>query len=389
MEIIAAAFESPAEVALGINGVGLADRMTIWLESDGMTDVNQAKADTVMQDPANAPMSAATEQWLAAHVEGYRGPGTLRKFGFGQSNPTFRLSASSGDYVLRRKPLGQLLPKAHAIEREFRVLRGLRDTDVPVPRVHAVCEDASLLGAAFFVMDYVEGRIFYDQRLPGVSPSERAAIFDGMNQAVASLHRFDPAAVGLESYGRPENFLERQIAIWTRQYRASEGDRIQAMEDLIGWLPQNVPPEQPARIFHGDLRLDNMIFHPTEPRVVALLDWELSTLGDPVADFAYHAMVWRVGADLFRGFADLDRRALGIPEEEEYLERYCRRTGRDSLPNWDFYLAFGLFRLTAILQGIWKRAHDGIASAADAAELGARAGQIARIGSDIALAGTQ
>lgn len=335
-------------------------------------------------EPADAPLSPTMAAWLENHVEGYRGPGKLTKFGFGQSNPTFRLSSPSGDYVLRRKPLGPLLPKAHAIEREFRVLSALGDSPVPVPRVHALCEDSSLLGAPFFVMDFAEGRIFYDQRIPGVAPAERAAIFDGMNEAVASLHGIDPFAIGLEGYGRPENFVERQVAIWTRQYRASEGEPVPAMEKLIEWLPRNLPGEQPARIFHGDLRLDNMIFHRTEPRVIALLDWELSTLGDPVADFAYHAMVWRVGADLFRGFADLDRPALGIPEEADYLQRYCARTGRSELPHWNFYLAFSLFRVAAILQGVWRRAQDGNASSADAAEVGASAAPLAVIGWDIA-----
>ncbi|RYD92683.1 MAG: phosphotransferase family protein [Sphingomonadales bacterium] len=330
--------------------------------------------------PVDEPVPAAAEAWLEAHVEGYRGPGTLRKFGFGQSNPTFRLSTATADYVLRRKPLGPLLPKAHAIEREYKVMRGLAGSDVPVPRALALCEDVSLLGAAFYVMEFVDGRIFYDQRLPDMSAAERAALFDAMNDAVARLHRVDPAEVGLGDYGRSEGFVARQVELWTKQYRATEGQRIAAMEGLIDWLPRHIPPEQPGRIFHGDLRLDNMVFHPTEPRVIALLDWELSTLGDPLADFAYHAMVWRVGADLFRGFGDLDRAALGIPEEADYVARYCERVGRGAIPDWDFYLAFSLFRLAAILQGVWKRAQDGQASSSDAAEVGARARPLAEIG---------
>jgi aminoglycoside phosphotransferase (APT) family kinase protein len=335
-------------------------------------------------DPADMPLSAAAEAWLAAHVEGYRGPGLLKKFDFGQSNPTFRLSTPARDYVLRRKPLGPLLPKAHAIEREYRILRALDGSGVPVPRALALCEDPALLGAAFFVMEYVEGRIFYDQRMPGLPAEERSALFDAMNDAVARLHSVDPATIGLGDYGRSEGFVRRQVELWTRQYRATEGDRIEAMERLIDWLPGRIPSEQPGRIFHGDLRLDNMIFHPTEPRVIALLDWELSTLGDPLADFAYHAMVWRVGADLFRGFGDLDRPALGIPEEAAYVARYCARTGRSSIPDWDFYLAFSLFRLAAILQGVWKRAQDGQASAKDAADVGARARPLAEIGWSVA-----
>ncbi len=333
---------------------------------------------------AEEELPAAVEAWLAGAVEGYRGPGQLHKFGFGQSNPTYRLRAVSGDYVLRRKPFGPLLPKAHAIEREYRVLKALDGSGVPVPRVRAFCEDISLLGAAFYVMDFVEGRIFYNQRLPGLSAVERGSIFDAMNTAVASLHNVDPLTLGLDGYGRSERFVERQVALWTRQYRASEGKPIPAMEELITWLPEHLPPEQPARIFHGDLRLDNMIFHPTEPRVVALLDWELSTLGDPIADFAYHAMVWRVGADLFRGFGGLDLDALGIPRESDYVQRYCARTGRDALPNWNFYLAFSLFRVAAILQGVWRRAQDGQASSDDAVQVGAKAAPLAAIGWDIA-----
>ncbi|MCP3732102.1 phosphotransferase [Sphingomonas sp. MG17] len=341
----------------------------------------KAKSDDVEHGEA---LPAAVEQWLATHVAGYEGPGTLHKFGFGQSNPTYRLRAASGDYVLRRKPFGPLLPKAHAIEREFRVLDALRDSGVPVPRVHCLCENVTLLGAAFYVMDFVEGRIFYDQRLPGLDAGERAAIFDAMNAAVASLHSADPTQIGLSDYGRPERFLERQVQLWTRQYRASEGERCEAMERLIEWLPQHLPSDQLPRIFHGDLRLDNMIFHPTEPRVIALLDWELSTIGDPLADFAYHAMAWRVGADLFRGFDDLDRPALGIPQEDEYVGRYCERTGLDRIDHWNFYLAFSLFRVGAILQGVWKRAQDGQASAVDAGVVGAKSHPLAEIGWRIA-----
>jgi aminoglycoside phosphotransferase (APT) family kinase protein len=324
---------------------------------------------------------------MGAHVAGYDGGGTLQKFGFGQSNPTYRLRARSGQYVLRRKPLGPLLPKAHAIEREYRVLHALRDSQVPVPKALASCDDPAILGAPFYVMDFVDGRIFYDQRLPGLSPQERAGIFDAMNATVANLHQAEPQALGLGDFGRPERFIERQVATWTRQYRASEGAPCEAMERLIEWLPANLPPDQPARIFHGDLRLDNMIFHPTEPRVIALLDWELSTIGDPLADFAYHAMVWRVGADLFRGFGDLDRAAMGIPEEADYVRLYCERTERPDIRQWNFYLAFSLFRAAAILQGVWRRSQDGQASSADAAIVGAKAHPLAEIGWRIAREG--
>jgi aminoglycoside phosphotransferase (APT) family kinase protein len=329
-------------------------------------------------------LGPAAEAWLERHVDGYRGPGLIEKFAFGQSNPTYRLASPSGVYVLRRKPFGLLLPKAHAIEREYRVLSALAGSDVPAPQVLAFCDDPSILGSAFYVMTFVEGRIFYDQRLPGLTPPERAAIFDAMNEAVSALHGVDPASVGLADFGRAEAFVARQVAVWTKQYRSSEGERCDPMERLIEWLPDNLPPEQPARIFHGDLRLDNMIFHPTEPRVIALLDWELSTIGDPLADFAYHMLVWRVGADLFRGVGDLDRKVLGIPEEGDYLRRYGERTGRADIPHWNFYLAFSLFRVAAILQGVWRRSQDRQASAADAAQMGAKVEPLARIGWEIA-----
>lgn len=326
----------------------------------------------------------AAERWLEAHIAEYRGPGVLSKFEFGQSNPTYRLTTPSAQYVVRRKPGGVLLPGAHAIEREYRILSALRDTEVPVPRTYALCEDATPLGAPFFVMQLVAGRIFYDQTMPEVARAERAALFDAMNETIARLHRVDPFAIGLEDYGRREGFLSRQFATWTRQYRAAESHKIEAMERLIEWLPSHLPPEVPPRIFHGDLRLDNMIFHSTEPRVAALLDWELSTLGDPIADFAYHALAWRVSANLFRGLGDLDRLALGIPEEAEYIRRYAERSGYEVKKHWDFYLAFALFRVAAILQGIQRRAMDGNASAADAADIGARAAPLAEIGWRIA-----
>lgn len=330
------------------------------------------------------PVPSSVDAWLTSKVRGYRGPGRLSKFAFGQSNPTFRLDAASGSYVLRRKPLGPLLPKAHAIEREFRILSALAGTDVPTPAVLALCEDPAVLGAAFYVMEFVDGRLFYDQTLPGLDARERTALFDGMNAAVASLHSIDPAKIGLANYGRADGFIARQIATWTKQYRASEGEPIPAMEALIEWLPANLPPQQPARIFHGDLRLDNMIFHPSEPRVIALLDWELSTIGDPVADFAYHAIVWRIPVHLFRGLSGLDFCSCGIPSEAAYVRRYSERLGLKSLSQWDFYLAFSFFRVAAILQGVWRRSVGGQASAADALDVGLKARPLAEIGWRIA-----
>ena len=338
-------------------------------------------------ETTSVALSQEASQWLAANVEGFAGRGRVAKFGFGQSNPTFRLDGDSGSFVLRRKPPGVLLPGAHAIEREFRVLQAIADTVVPAPRVFALCEDDRLLGAPFYVMELVEGRLFYDQRMPGVEPEARRALFEAMCRAVASLHSVDPAGVGLADYGRAEGFLGRQVALWTRQYRASETRRIPAMEQLIDWLPRNLPEDQAARIFHGDLRLDNMIFHPSEPRVTALLDWELSTLGDPLADFAYHSIAWWIEADLFRGFADLDRVAMGIPEWADYLQLYLNLSGRTDRPDWDFYLAFAFFRIAAILQGVRRRAETGQASSADAAHVGAKAEPLAKLGWAIAAAG--
>jgi aminoglycoside phosphotransferase (APT) family kinase protein len=311
------------------------------------------------------------EAWLDAHVEGFRGPLAAERFAGGQSNPTYRLAAFSGQYVLRRKPPGPLLPSAHAVDREFRVMRALAATTVPVPQVLALCEDDSVIGSAFYIMEFLDGRIFWDQRLPEIAdPAERAQIFQSMNGVIAALHRVDYAALGLGDFGRPGNYLARQIARWSRQYRASETAAITAMDHLIDWLPQHLPPEGPPAIVHGDYRMDNLIFHKSEPRVIGVLDWELSTIGDPLADFAYHAMSWRVTPELFRGLAGIHFAAFGIPDEASYVASYCRRTGRAAIAAWEFYMVYSLFRIAAILQGIAKRAIDGTAAAADAAAQG-------------------
>ena len=311
------------------------------------------------------------ESWLRGHVEGFRGPLAAERFAGGQSNPTYKLTAGSGAYVLRRKPPGPLLPSAHAVDREFRVMRALADTPVPVPRVFALCEDDAVIGSAFYVMEHLDGRIFWDQRLPEIaSPAERAAMFQSMNAVIADLHQVDYVAVGLGEFGRPGNYMARQIARWSRQYRASETETIAAMDRLIDWLPEHLPPEGAPAIVHGDYRMDNLIFHPSEPRVIGVLDWELSTIGDPIADFAYHVLTWRVTPELFRGLAGVDFAALGIPDEAAYVASYCRRTGREAIAGWEFYLVYSLFRIAAILQGIAKRAIDGTAASADAAEQG-------------------
>jgi len=313
------------------------------------------------------------EEWLRGHVEGFRGPLAAERFAGGQSNPTYRLRAGSGDYVLRKKPPGPLLPSAHAVDREFRVMRALAATAVPVPRVLALCEDDRVAGSAFYVMDYLDGRIFWDQRLPSVAPDDRREMFRSMNRVIADLHSVDYRALGLEDFGRPGNYMARQIARWSRQYRASETAKQPAMDALIDWLPAHLPPEGRPAIVHGDYRMDNLVFHKTEPRVIGVLDWELSTIGDPLADFAYHALTWRVTPELFRGLAGVDFAALGIPGEAEYVAAYCARSGRGPIANWEFYLVYSLFRLAAILQGIARRAIDGTAASADAAATGATA----------------
>ncbi|WP_298725578.1 phosphotransferase [uncultured Ferrovibrio sp.] len=320
---------------------------------------------------------AALERWLKDNVPDYRGPLTVQQFKGGQSNPTFMLVTPAKKYVLRRKPPGKLLPSAHAVDREYRVISALARTDVPVARTYGLCEDDSVIGTAFYVMDCVEGRIFWDQRLPGLNPDERAGIFDAMNRTIAALHQVDYKAIGLEDYGKPGDYFARQIARWSKQYKASETEQIAAMDKLIEWLPANIPPGDETSIVHGDFRMDNMIFHPTEPRVIAVLDWELSTLGHPLGDFTYHLMSWRLAPDIFRGLAGIDFAGMGIPTESEYLKTYCQRTGRDGIPHLDFYMAYNMFRIAAILQGIMGRVKDGTAASQHAIESGKRARPIA------------
>jgi aminoglycoside phosphotransferase (APT) family kinase protein len=307
--------------------------------------------------------------YLAERIPGFSGELRAEKFAGGQSNPTFRLSAGGVSYVLRRKPPGELLPSAHAVDREYRVITALRDTAVPVPRTFLLCEDESVIGSMFYVMECVEGRVLWDPLLPEAgSNEERAAYYDAMNQTLAALHNVDVEAVGLSDYGKPGNYFERQVGRWTKQYRASEMERIEAMETLMAWLPANMPGDDgTVSLVHGDYRLDNMMFHPDKPEVVALLDWELSTLGHPLADLANQCMAWMLPRDSsMKGLAGVDRKAVGIPTDEEYISRYCQRTGRDGIANWNFYLAFSLFRLAAIVQGIRKRAEIGTASSAEA-----------------------
>lgn len=320
------------------------------------------------------------ERYMHEHVADFRGPLSVEQFKGGQSNPTFLLVTPAQRYVLRRKPPGKLLPSAHAVDREYRVISALHPVGIPVARSFALCEDETVIGTAFYIMEYVAGRVFWDQSLPGLQPDERRAIYDEMNRVIAALHQVDYEKAGLASYGKPGNYLQRQIARWTKQYRASETEKIEAMERLMEWLPQHIPADDETRVVHGDYRLDNVIFHPTEPRILAVLDWELSTLGHPLADFAYHCMYWRLLPGEFRGIGGLDLEALGIPSEEEYVAMYCARTGRTHIDHWDYYMVYNMFRLAGILQGIMGRVVDGTAASQHAIESGKRARPMAEAG---------
>ncbi len=307
---------------------------------------------------------ARLARWLEANVAGFRGPLAVREFRGGQSNPTYRLEAASGSYALRRKPPGALLPSAHAVDREYRVLTALGPTGVPVPRTHALCTDDSVIGTWFYVMDCVEGRVIWESSMPGFSRAERAAVWDSMNASLAALHRVDPRAIGLGDYGRPGNYFARQVARWSRQYEASETEEIPAMRKLVEWLPRNLPPSGAEAIVHGDFKLDNVILDPSEPRVVAILDWELSTTGDPLADFTYLCLPWWAQG----GFEENpERDALGIPGLAEFTDAYCRRTGRAAVERFERYVVFHLFRAAAIQQGILGRVRDGTAASEHAA----------------------
>jgi aminoglycoside phosphotransferase (APT) family kinase protein len=329
----------------------------------------------------------ALESWMRQHVEGFSGPLTVEQFKGGQSNPTFRLTTPTRRYVMRSKPgpVAKLLPSAHAIEREFKVQRALAATDVPVARMFGLCEDESVIGRAFYIMDCVDGRVLWEQSLPGMPNAERAAIYDEMNRVIAALHKVDVGAVGLSDFGKPGNYFARQIGRWSKQYQLSQTETVPEMDRLIEWLPQHIPAGDETTIVHGDYRMDTMIFHPTEPRVLAVLDWELCTLGHPLADFSYHCMSWHIPPEQFRGIGGLDLTALGIPDEATYIRTYCQRTGRSGIEHWDFYLAYNAFRLAAILQGIVGRALDGTASSPQALEQGKRVRPLAELAWSFAL----
>jgi aminoglycoside phosphotransferase (APT) family kinase protein len=306
----------------------------------------------------------ALSAYLSRHVPGFKGPAKAHKAGTGQSNPTYILEAASGKYVVRRKPPGPLLKSAHQVDREYTVMKALHGTGVPVPKMYHLCMDTSVLGTEFFVMECLDGRIFWDPKIPEVDNAQRAGIYDAMNKAIAALAIVKPEAVGLADFGRPGNYYARQIKRWSDQYRGSETVKIPDMDFMMDWLPKHMPAEDNlVSVVHGDYRLDNMIFHPTKPEIMGVVDWELSTLGHPFADIAYQCMQWRIPGDgEMRSLGGIDRKSLGIPTEEEYVAKFCERTGFKSIPNWNFYLAYNMFRLAAIVQGVYKRGVDGNAS---------------------------
>jgi len=329
-------------------------------------DAQAAFTGTVAPEGADRLDEAALTRWCEEHVDGFQGPIATAKFKGGQSNPTYRIDCPSGPYVLRRKPFGKLLPSAHAVDREFKVQAGLYTSGFPVARQYGLCTDDSVIGSWFYVMDCVAGRTFWDGAMPGATPEFRRATYVAMVDTLAELHAVDVDAAGLSDYGKPGNYFGRQVDRWTRQYRMSETETVPEMERLISWLPATLPEQDRTSVVHGDFRIDNLIFAADEARVAAVLDWELSTLGDPLADFTYLCMAWVTDNDGRSGVQDLDRKALGIPELNEIVARYCEKTGRAGIPDINWYLAFNFFRLAGIVQGIKKRVIDGTASSAHA-----------------------
>jgi aminoglycoside phosphotransferase (APT) family kinase protein len=319
-------------------------------------------------------------QYLQAQGLSGNGPLTLSPLSGGQSNPTFHLGTGDRHCVLRKKPPGQLIASAHAIDREYRVMKALQSSDVPVPHMIVYCEDESIVGTPFYLMEFLAGRVLVDQSLPGMEPAERGDIYREMNRVIAALHSLDYEAAGLASYGKPGNYFARQITRWSRQCSESTLPLNEAMQKLMEWLPEHIPAEDETTLVHGDYRLDNMVFHPVETRIIGVLDWELSTLGHPLADLSYQCMSWRIPPALWRGIAGLDLAALGIPSEAEYVAMYAKATGRNPAEHWEFYLAYNLFRMAAILHGIAQRAVDGNAAADDAMETGRKAGPLAELG---------
>ena len=322
---------------------------------------------------------SALQRYMQKHVVNFSGSLAVRQFSGGQSNPTYKLVADGKSYVLRRKPPGKLLPSAHAVDREYQVITALANTGLPVARTYCLCEDESVIGTAFYIMDCVDGRVLWDPTLPDYDPATRRTMFEEMNRVIAALHQVKFSAVGLAHYGKAGNYFARQISRWAKQYRASETQSIEAMDRLIAWLPEHIPVGEEVSIVHGDYRLDNVVFHPTEPRILAVLDWELSTLGHPLADFAYHCMTWQLPQGVLRGLGSSKLKELGIPEESEYVKLYCAQTGRNGIDpdHWGFYMAYNMFRLAAILQGIAGRVKDGTAASVQAQQMGQAAKPLA------------
>lgn len=339
--------------------------------NDSLADAQTAFAGVRPVDPRHALDEAALDRWLTAHVDDYAGPLTIQQFRGGQSNPTYRLSTPGGAYVLRRKPSGALLASAHAVDREFRVISALHAQGFPVARPYALCEDEGVIGSVFYIMAEIQGRIFWDLKLPGLHPPERRAIYKAQIDTLSRLHAFDPATIGLSDYGRAGNYFDRQVSRWTKQYRASETGSVPAMDELIAFLPDSLPPDGETRIVHGDFRLDNLILGPDAADVRAVLDWELSTLGDPMADFSYLLIAWAIPASLRNGLAGADLEALGIPSVEEMVELYAAHTGKQPV-NLPWLFAYNLFRLAAICQGIAGRVRDGTAASDHARAMAAQ-----------------
>jgi aminoglycoside phosphotransferase (APT) family kinase protein len=326
---------------------------------------------------------ARLDAWMKDNVEGYTGSLQVCQFKGGQSNPTFWLADRERQYALRKKPPGKLLQSAHMVDREFRVMRALRDTDVPTAKMYALCEDDSIIGTSFFVMEYVPGRIFWNVQLPELEPAERTAVYEELARVLAAIHTVDLEATGLSDYGRPDAYVARQVSRWTKQYLASKTADVAQMDTLIEWLPANIPDDDATSLVHGDYRLDNLIFHPAEPRALAVIDWELSTLGHPLSDLAYTCMLYDVMLPKIGGLAGVDFEKSGIPTESEFVQRYCQLVGRDGVPDLNYYKAFSLFRLAAIAQGVYKRSLDGNASSTEASMFGAAVPHLAGIACDL------
>ncbi len=336
-----------------------------------MTDAIGSEFSGVIETPNRLKFDeAALALYMTAHVEDFKGPLSVNKFKGGQSNPTYLLTTPQKKYVLRRKPPGKLLPSAHAVDREYRVMHALWPLGFPVPRTYALCEDADIIGTAFFIMDFVEGRIFWDASLPDVAPKERRALFFELVDVITRLHSIDYAAAGLADFGKAGNYFERQVDRWSKQYKAAETAKVADMDRLIAWLPQAIPAGDAVSIVHGDYRFDNVIIDPKAPKTLAVLDWELSTLGHPLADFTYFLMVWHFPPTIRGGLAGLDLKSLGIPSLDEAVSHYCEKTGRSTLADFDFCLAYNMFRLASIAQGVYARALQGNASSPEGVKLG-------------------